>query len=39
MLEELKNELQITWFDADLEDRLERYLTRRASVFKRYRRV
>lgn len=26
MLEELKNELQITWFDADLEDRLERYL-------------
>lgn len=26
MLEELKNELQITWFDSDLEDRLERYL-------------
>lgn len=26
MLEELKNELQITWFDADTEERLDRYL-------------
>ena len=26
MLEELKSELQITWFDGELEDRLERYL-------------
>lgn len=26
MLEELKCELQITWFDADTEERLDRYL-------------
>lgn len=26
LLEELKSELQITWFDAEIEDRLDRYL-------------
>ena len=35
MLEELKGELQITWSDADIEGRLERYL-REGQAYLKY---
>lgn len=35
MIEELKSELQITWFDADIEDRLDRYL-REGQAYLKY---